>query len=182
MLKIVIFLMLSLPLIYISRRTLFSPDKHGLYRFITWELILWIAVHNSAHLLVEEFNSRLVLSSLLMITSALLVVWSFLVMRREGRVSHQREDETLFGFEKTTVLVTAGIFGYIRHPMYTSLLCLLWGVLLRNVEVSLLLVALLGTLTCITAALIEERENLDYFGDSYREYMRRSKRFIPFLL
>lgn len=180
--KIVIFLILSLPLIYISRRTLFNPDKHGLYRFITWELILWIAVHNSRYLLVEEFNSRLVLSSLLMIASALLVVWSFLVMRREGRVSHQRKDETLFGFEKTTVLVTAGIFRYIRHPMYTSLLCLLWGILLRNVEVSLLLVALLGTLTSITAALIEERENLEYFGDSYGEYMRRSKRFIPFLL
>jgi len=58
----------------------------------------------------------------------------------------------------------------------------LWGILLRNVEISLLLVALLGTLTCITAALIEERENIEYFGDSYREYMRRSKRFIPFLL
>jgi len=181
MLKIVVFLVLSLPLIYVSWRTLFSPDKHGLYRFITWELILWIAVHNSSYLLVEEFDSRLALSALLMITSALLVVWSFLVMRREGRVSGQREDETLFGFEKTTALVTSGIFGYIRHPMYASLLCLLWGVLLRNVEVSLLLVALLGTLTCVVAALIEERENLDYFGESYRQYMRSSKRFIPFL-
>src|SRR6056297_1663942 len=164
MLKIVAFLVLSLPLIYVSWRTLFSPDKHGLYRFITWELVLWIAVHNSHYLLVEEFNSRQVLSSLLMITSALLVVWSFIGMRREGRVSPQREDATLFGFEKTTTLVTSGVFGYIRHPMYTSLLCLLWGVLLRNVEMALLLVAVLGTLTCITAALIEERENLEYFG------------------
>ncbi|HMB15683.1 MAG TPA: methyltransferase [Pelovirga sp.] len=182
MLKIVAFLVLSLPLIYVSWRTLFSPDKHGLYRFITWELVLWIAVHNSHYLLVEEFNSRQVLSSLLMITSALLVVWSFIVMRREGRVSPQREDATLFGFEKTTTLVTSGVFGYIRHPMYTSLLCLLWGVLLRNVEMALLLVAVLGTLTCITAALIEERENLEYFGEPYRQYMRSSKRFIPFLL
>lgn len=182
MLKIVVFLVLSLPLIYLSWRSLFSPDKHGLYRFITWELILWMAVQNYQFLLVEQFNSRLMISSLLLVTSALLVVWAFIVMRREGRASGQREDETLFGFEKTTTLVTAGIFGYIRHPMYTSLLCLLWGILLRNVEISLLLVALLGTLTCITAALIEEGENLEYFGDSYREYMRRSKRFIPFLL
>jgi len=181
MLKIVVFLILSLPLIYLSWRTLFSPDKHGLYRFITWELILWIAVQNYQFLQVEQFNSRLVISSLLLLSSALLVVWAFVVMRREGRVSQQREDETLFGFEKTTTLVTSGIFGYIRHPMYTSLLCLLWGVLLRNVEIPLLLVALLGTLTCVIAALIEERENLEYFGESYRQYMRSSKRFIPFL-
>lgn len=182
MLKLVVFLLLSLPLIYLSWRTLFSPDKHGLYRFITWELILWIAVHNYRYLRVEEFNSRLLISSLLLVTSALLVVWAFVVMRREGRVSRQRQDNTLFGFEKTTALVTTGVFGYIRHPMYTSLLCLLWGLLLRNVEFPLLLVALLGTLTCIVAALIEERENLAYFGEPYRQYMRRSKRFIPFLV
>ncbi len=182
MLKIAVFLILSLPLMYLSWRTLFSPDKHGLYRFVTWESILWIAVHNFHYLRVEEFTSRLIISSLLMVMSALLVLWAFIVMRRKGRASGQREDETLFGFEKTTALVTAGIFGYIRHPMYTSLLCLLWGVLLRNVEIGLLLVALLGTLACIIAALMEERENLEYFGESYREYMRRSKRFVPFLL
>ena len=182
MLQILVFLILSLPLIYLSWRTLFNFDKHGLYRFITWEAILWIAVQNYQYLQVEQFNIRLLISSLLLVTSALLVVWAFVVMRREGRVSRQREDETLFGFEKTTALVTVGIFRYIRHPMYVSLLCLLWGVLLRNVETGLLLVAFLGTLMCVVAALIEERENLDYFGDSYREYMRRSKRFIPFLI
>lgn len=182
MLKIVVFLILSLPLIYLSWRTLFSPDKHGLYRFITWELILWIAVQNYQYLQVEQFNSRLMISSLLLVSSAVLVVWAFVVMRLEGRVSQQREDATLFGFEKITALVTSGIFGYIRHPMYTSLLCLLWGVLLRNFEIPLLLVALLGTVTCIIAALIEERENIEYFGETYRQYMRSSKRFIPFLL
>ncbi len=182
MIKILVFLILSLPLIYLSWRSLFSPDKHGLYRFVTWESILWIAVQNYQYLLVEQFNLRLMISSLLLVTSALLVVSAFVVMRREGRVSQQREDETLFGFEKTTALVTAGIFSYIRHPMYTSLLCLLWGVLLRNVEAGLLLVALLGTVMCIVAALIEERENLAYFGETYRQYMGNSKRFIPFLI
>jgi protein-S-isoprenylcysteine O-methyltransferase Ste14 len=182
MVKFLVFIVLSLPLIYLSWRSLFSPDKHGLYRFVTWESILWIAVQNSQYLLVDEFNSRLLISSVLLVTSALLVMWAAYVMRREGRVSQQREDATLFGFEKTTALVTVGIFAYIRHPMYSSLLCLLWGVLLRNVETGLLLVALLGALACITAALIEERENLAYFGDAYRQYMRSSKRFIPFLI
>lgn len=182
MLKIAVFVLLSLPLIYLSWRTLFNFDKHGLYRFLTWESILWIAVQNHRYLQVEQFNLRLLLSSALLVTSLLVVIWAFLTMRREGKISHQRQDDTLFTFEKTTTLVTIGIFRYIRHPMYSSLLCLLWGVLLRNLEPGLSLVALFGTLTCVTAALIEERENLDYFGAAYRQYMSRSKRFIPFLL
>ncbi|MFO7766689.1 MAG: methyltransferase [Pelovirga sp.] len=182
MLKIVVFVFLSLPLVFLSWRSLFSPDRHGLYRFIAWEAILWIAVQNYQYLRVEQFNSQLLISSVLMVLSAVLVVWAFMAMRREGRVSRHREDDTLLSFEKTTTLVTVGIFRYIRHPMYTSLLCLLWGVLLRNVEPALLLVALIGTLMCVVAALIEERENLAYFGETYRQYMRRSKRFIPFLL
>ena len=182
MIKILVFLMLSLPLVYLSWRSLFSLDKHGLYRFVTWESILWIVVQNYQYLLVEQFNARLLVSSLLLVTSALLVIWASVVMRREGRVSQQREDETLFGFEKTTALVTVGIFHYIRHPMYSSLLCLLWGVLLRNVESGLLLVALFGSVMCVVAALIEERENLAYFGETYRQYMNNSKRFIPFLV
>jgi protein-S-isoprenylcysteine O-methyltransferase Ste14 len=29
---------------------------------------------------------------------------------------------------------------------------------------------------------MEERENLDYFGEPYRRYMRRTRRFIPYAI
>jgi protein-S-isoprenylcysteine O-methyltransferase Ste14 len=117
-----------------------------------------------------------------MMVSLLFVLCAVFVMRKRGAAGRQRQDDSLLGFEKTTVLITSGIFKHVRHPMYSSLLFLLWGVLLRHVEVASLVIALLATLLCGVAALIEERENLEYFGQSYRHYMRRTKMFIPYVI
>jgi protein-S-isoprenylcysteine O-methyltransferase Ste14 len=63
--------------------------------------------------------------------------------------------------------------------MYSSLLFLAWGLLLRNIEVSLLIVALIATFSGVFAAMIEEKENIAYFGERYRLYMLKTKMFIP---
>jgi protein-S-isoprenylcysteine O-methyltransferase Ste14 len=66
--------------------------------------------------------------------------------------------------------------------MYGSLLFLVWGILLRRVEVGLVAVAAAATVAGVLAAWIEEAENLAYFGEPYRRYARKTKRFIPFLI
>jgi hypothetical protein len=43
---IILFGILSLPVIIISWRTLFNIKSHGFYRFIGWECIIWLFVHN----------------------------------------------------------------------------------------------------------------------------------------
>jgi protein-S-isoprenylcysteine O-methyltransferase Ste14 len=103
-------------------------------------------------------------------------------MWKKGIASKQRRDHTLFYFEKTTVLIESGIFKHVRHPMYSSLLFLAWGLLLRNIEVNLLIVALIATCSCIYAALVEEKENIEYFGERYRHYILKTKMFIPYVI
>jgi protein-S-isoprenylcysteine O-methyltransferase Ste14 len=44
-----------------------------------------------------------------------------------------------------------------------------------------LLVSLVSTVFLYLTALFDEKECIDYFGTAYREYMKRSKMFIPFL-
>ncbi|ADH84965.1 methyltransferase family protein [Desulfurivibrio alkaliphilus] len=182
MLEIVLFAVLSIPLVFLSWRALFNLRRHGVYRFITWECILWIGVNN----INQPTESKAILgfspATALLIAALLIVLSSLSVMLQHGKISGKRKDETLFGFEKTTSLVEVGLFRYIRHPMYLSLLCLTWGLLLKNPEPGLLLVALVGTITCIYTALIEEQENIAYFGEEYRQYMHRTKMFIPFIL
>ena len=117
-----------------------------------------------------------------MITSLVFVLSAVSIMRKKGRVSKQRRDHTLLGFEKTTVLIETGIFKYVRHPMYSSLLFLAWGLLLRNIEVALLIVALIATCSGIFAALMEEKENMAYFGERYRHYTLKTKMFIPYVI
>ncbi|MCK7540462.1 MAG: hypothetical protein MZV63_61010 [Marinilabiliales bacterium] len=53
-------------------------------------------------------------------------------LRRASKPGITRVDEKLFRFEKTTELVTSGIYRYIRHPMYSSLLLLAWGIWLKQ--------------------------------------------------
>lgn len=117
-----------------------------------------------------------------MIVSLIYVVSAVWTMRKKGKASRQRRDETLLGFEKTTVMIEFGIFRHIRHPMYSSLLFLVWGLLLRRVEVTLLIVALIATFFCVFAAKIEEKENIEYFGERYVRYMQRTKMFIPHVI
>lgn len=182
MLDIILFCIFSLPLLLISRRSMNRLGNHGLYRFFVWECILWTAIQNRRHLIVERFDAQQLASSALMLFSLLLVISAVLLLRKAGRPDSQRQDRTLLPFEKTTKLIETGIFGYIRHPMYSSLLFFQWGLLLRNVTAPLLGVTLIGTLLCAVAARIEEKENLAYFGAAYRDYMKRTKRFIPYVI
>jgi protein-S-isoprenylcysteine O-methyltransferase Ste14 len=180
--KAIFFCILSLPLVALSRRVLFKLKKPGLYRLVVWECILWLAIQNHRYLIVEEFDLQQLISSALMIASLVFVLSAVLTMRKKGRVSKQRRDHTLFGFEKTTVLIETGIFKYVRHPMYSSLLFLAWGLLLRNIEVALLIVALIATCSGIFGALMEEKENIAYFGERYRHYTLKTKMFIPYVI
>lgn len=180
--KIILFGMLSVPLLFLSRSTLFSLKNHGLYRFVAWECILWIALQNQSYLIVEKFDLQQLTSSALMIASLAYVISALRTMRKKGKASRQRRDETLLGFEKTTVLIETGIYRYIRHPMYSSLLFLVWGLLLRNIEITLLIVTLIASFFCLLAAKIEENENIAYFGECYIRYMQRTKMIIPHIV
>jgi protein-S-isoprenylcysteine O-methyltransferase Ste14 len=102
-------------------------------------------------------------------------------MHKLGKPGKKREDENLYSFERTSELVTQGIFKYIRHPMYSSLLFLTWGIYLKNPTFFLLIPALLSSVFLYLTALFDEKECIRYFGDKYREYMKTSKMFVPYV-
>lgn len=76
-------------------------------------------------------------------------------------------------------LVTNGIYRYIRHPLYTigSSLFISFGMMADS-----WFIAALGILTFILMAIRtpkEEANLIEKFGDEYREYMKRTGRFLP---
>jgi protein-S-isoprenylcysteine O-methyltransferase Ste14 len=76
-------------------------------------------------------------------------------------------------------LVTNGIYRYIRHPLYTvgSSLFIAFGMMADN-----WFVAMFGILAFILMAVRtpkEEANLIEKFGDEYREYMKRTGRFLP---
>ena len=86
------------------------------------------------------------------------------------------------GIEDTTVLVNRGIYKYIRHPLYSSLLILGWGIFFKNLSLLSGGLALATTAFSVATAMIEEAENVQRFGAEYKAYMKTTKRFIPFLI
>ncbi len=79
-------------------------------------------------------------------------------------------------------LVSNGIYGLIRHPMYSSfwLMALGQALLLPNWVAGLAGLLGFGVLYFLRVGH-EERMMLETFGDEYRAYMARTKRIIPHL-
>ena len=90
-------------------------------------------------------------------------------MKKTGKPATDRKEETLYKFERTTELIDTGIFKYIRHPLYSSLLFLTWGIFLKSTSMELMIVSLLSTLFLYLTAIFDEKECIDYFGDKYIE-------------
>jgi len=185
MLRMIVFAVLSSVLAYVSRASLRSSRSHGFYRFFAWECILALFCLNFVSFrkwFGNPLSVRQLASWLLLIACVIPAVCGVHLLRIHGKPATQRSyDGSLIWIEKTTQLVTTGIFGYIRHPLYSSLLLLAWGVFLKRPSWSSGGLALGATAFLLATAKTEEKENLRYFGAPYREYMQRSKMFIPFV-
>ena len=137
---------------------------------------------NAPHWFVFPVPIQQVVSWVLLLISVVLVVWGVVLLRRMGKAVAPSDESPMFEWENTDKLVTTGIFRYIRHPMYSSLLFLAWGALLKSITTGTLILTGVATLALVATAKAEEAENLARFGMEYRNYMRRTRLFVPFLL
>jgi protein-S-isoprenylcysteine O-methyltransferase Ste14 len=77
-------------------------------------------------------------------------------------------------------LITNGIFGYVRHPMYASqwIWVIAQPLLLQN-WVAGFIDLFVFTLFYFMRVRAEEKLMLDTFGDEYREYMNKTAAIFP---
>jgi len=176
-----LFIILSLPIIVISWRSLFLPGSHGFFRFLSWECILWIFVKNYRFWFSDPYNVNQLFSWIFLFTSLSVLIPGVISLHRRGKQDKTRDDKGLYKFEKTTKLVDTGIYRFIRHPLYSSLLFLTWGICLKNPKFQIILFSLISTAALLITSMLDEKECLKFFGDKYKKYMVKTKRFIPFL-
>jgi protein-S-isoprenylcysteine O-methyltransferase Ste14 len=175
---IIVFVIATLGLAWLSRRSLLDPGTHGFYRFFAWDLDLALLLFNLPRWFVDPLSWHQVISWLLLLISLYLLITSLVQLRR-GKPDRSRKDEALLGLERTTSLVTTGLYRYIRHPMYSSLLFLAWGVFFKHPDLLNGLFALLASVFLFATARVEEREDIRFFGPAYAEYIQRSGMFLP---
>jgi protein-S-isoprenylcysteine O-methyltransferase Ste14 len=167
---------------WISRHSLLKPKTHGFYRFLSWECILCLILVNLPMWELDPFSPRQLVSWMLLAASPILAIHGLRVLKQFGHADGKRFENELFRFERTTRLVTNGAFRYIRHPMYAALLLLAWGAFLKNVSLTSIALVAGASIAVLLTAICDETECVRYFGEQYTEYMKLTRRFIPFVV
>ncbi len=154
--KIIVFIVASVGVTWVSWPSLRDYRSHGFFRFFAWEAILILILSNLNYWIFEPFSLHQIISWLLLVCSLFLVIQSVHLLHVVGKPDRDREDPALVGIEKTTELVTIGAYSYIRHPLYGSLLFLAWGAFFKHPSYWGVFLALAATIFLAVTAKIEE--------------------------
>jgi protein-S-isoprenylcysteine O-methyltransferase Ste14 len=172
--KIIVFAVLSILIFLKFRKELSSYRRHGPYMFGAFQTLLLLFVINAGSMFEDPFAVRQIFSWALMIVSAATALSGFHSLKRHGRAVQD--------WENTTRLVREGVFKYIRHPLYASLMLLAVGVLLKNLSVGAALACIITLCFLVFASRAEENENREKFGEEYECYALSTKRYVPFIV
>ena len=151
--------------------TLTRSHPYRFTRFLAFESILSLIFLNAAVWFLDPFSALQVISWICLIGSIYLAGQGFFLIKTKGNPEGD--------FEDTTTLITSGVFKYIRHPLYTSLILFSLGAFLKEPSffgTGLVITTVIGV---YLTARIEEGHNLERFGETYQNYMEQTKRFIP---
>lgn len=165
----------------VSLKSIRQPGTHGYYRFFAWEFMLILYVLNLPTWYddIEAFHQ--IVAGIFFMISLFMILAGALQLRLFGKPDSKRDDVPMLHFEKTTILVTTGIYQYIRHPIYGSLFFLCWGFFFKKPSFMGAVIASLASIFLMLTAFVEELECIRFFGNQYRDYMNRTKRLIPFI-
>jgi protein-S-isoprenylcysteine O-methyltransferase Ste14 len=144
-----------------------------------WGLILEMAGYTlmlQSHFWAVSPELCRVLTSLLCFVLASVLSWT--ATRALGR-QHLRFDAAI-GAEHE--LVRRGPYTLVRHPIYTSMLCVLWGIGFMTASLVLFVLAtavfLVGTEIRVR---IEDRLLAARFGEQFEGYQRSTRAYLPLL-
>jgi protein-S-isoprenylcysteine O-methyltransferase Ste14 len=172
MIKIIVFGIIALLIFQKFRPALGQPSGHGFYVFFAFESLLVLSYLNIRW--GEGFAGQWIPSAILLVASALMAMSGFRALKKHGNAVKDWED--------TTRLIDRGIFRHIRHPLFASLMLLAIGILIKDVTGFAALACFMTLLFLFLASRVEEKENLAKFGDPYRTYQEKTKRYLPFLI
>jgi protein-S-isoprenylcysteine O-methyltransferase Ste14 len=147
---------------------------HGIARFFAFESVFILVLLNFKRWFINPFSPLQLISWILLILSIYVVSTGYLLLIKKGKPDSN--------FENTSLLVKSGIYAFIRHPLYLSILLLGTGVMLKNPGSVQIIIGTVNIIAVYITAKLEEQEMIIKFGNEYRIYMQQTKMFIPFVL
>lgn len=121
----------------------------------------------------------------LKIVAALLLLAGALLLLKAAKGYRMREFAGFDEWQKRDFqpkLVTSGLNNWVRHPLYSATLLIIWSFWLIFPQQKLLMLFIPATIYIFVGARLEEHKLIREFGASYRQYRQRVKMLIPYLL
>ena len=153
--------------------------RHFFYHLMIPYLVTWYAGFFHPLFVGGPRLLPLWLAVVLGVLFLVLFVLTSLHIERAGfhTVTHGMDVYTIFPEEAT--VVRGEIYGYVRHPLYLSLMCgTIALALLRNNGMALL-VALLLLVPSLAAGYMEDRELIERAGEEHRLYLGNTPALFP---
>lgn len=138
--------------------------------------MIYVVIQFSAILLLiinTNINNISTYSLILFIASAIIGVTAIINMK----ISNLNIMPELKDNHK---LATNGIYKYIRHPMYTSVILLCLGFLLTEITTVNIIAMLILTIDLFLKSRLEEKL-LEQRFNNYKDYKNNTYRFLPFI-
>lgn len=85
-----------------------------------------------------------------------------------------------WGFKKSTRLLTTGPYRFIRHPSYTFYILVTTALAILT-QIWFVYILIFGVSRYSNVVKVEEEMLILQFGDEYKEYQSRTKKFIPLI-
>jgi protein-S-isoprenylcysteine O-methyltransferase Ste14 len=116
--------------------------------------------------------SGIYLVKLLSLVAILILLLSAVAIHRSFPRTHEKASDF-------PSLRTTGVYGHCRHPLYLTLILLQFSISLYFYSIEGMVVTLLTLPAWYALARNEEKDLLQHYGKTYREYMRRVRMYLP---
>ncbi len=89
--------------------------------------------------------------------------------------------DALMGKKRKFVLQTRGMHAYVRHPLYSGTILVVWALFLYQPYLHTLISASCITVYTVIGIRFEEKKLIKEYGEAYRVYQKQIPALIPFI-
>lgn len=145
--------------------------------------LIWLVMWAMARWITWPYRNLLFYSSSLTILPGLLFIGlSVSIYRHIGEFGFARlAGQSEMTANKPQLLITHGIHGRVRHPIYLAHLCCLLGLAISSGLVAVYALVAFALLTGIFLIRFEDKELEQRFGAEFRAYRSRTPALMPFI-
>jgi protein-S-isoprenylcysteine O-methyltransferase Ste14 len=123
--------------------------------------------------LFQSYFNFTILGSIVAVVGLIGAIWARISLGREwsGYVTYKKEHE----------LITRGPYRFVRHPIYSSILLMLIGTILYYGSILVFVIFFIAFIGFLWRTYKEEEIMTNLFKEKYQNYMKKTKRLIPFI-